>query len=64
MEGNLYLFNNEALWDLIKEQHGNHGGVYKIIAVEDGKRKPINRFLALIPTAYFILVKPTRSLIG
>ena len=43
--GNLFFLNNEAFWGFIKDQHGNHGGVYIIIAVENGMRKPINRFL-------------------
>lgn len=34
-----------AFWDSINGRHQQSGGVYKIIAVTDGRRVPINRFL-------------------
>lgn len=41
----LILFRDDDLWKLIHERHSIKGGVYKIIAVRDGKRIPVNRFL-------------------
>lgn len=41
----LLLFADNTFWDSINERHQQKGGVYKIIAVADGKRVPINRFL-------------------
>ena len=45
MTENLLLFTDNDFWKLINERHSVKGGVYKIIAVRDGKRVPINRFL-------------------
>ena len=45
MTQDLLLFSDPDFWKLINEQHSVKGGVYKIIAVRDGQRIPINRFL-------------------
>lgn len=42
---NLLLFNDSNFWQLINDRHEQKGGVYKIIAVRDGQRVPVNRFL-------------------
>lgn len=36
---------SEDFWDNINHQHQNKGVVYKIIAVRNGQRQSINRFL-------------------
>lgn len=41
----LLLFDDKTFWQLINDRHAEKGGVYKIIAVRDGHRVPINRFL-------------------
>jgi hypothetical protein len=41
----LLIFNDRNFWQLISDRHGIKGGVYKIIAVRDGQRVPVNRFL-------------------
>lgn len=42
---NLLQIAGEDFWDNINQQHQTKGGVYKIIAVRNGQRQPINRFL-------------------
>ena len=42
---NLLLLSDSKFWDAISDCHQQKGGVYKIIAVTDGNRIPINRFL-------------------
>lgn len=41
----LLRFAENTFWDSINERHQQKGGVYKIIAVANGKRVPVNRFL-------------------
>jgi hypothetical protein len=41
----LVQFEDPNFWTFIKEMHRDKGGVYKIIAVRNGERIPINRFL-------------------
>jgi hypothetical protein len=41
----LIKFSDKSFWEQIKNRHGENGGVYKIIAVINGQRQPINRFL-------------------
>lgn len=36
---------DEKFWGNINQRHQTKGGVYKIIAVRNGQRQPINRFL-------------------
>ncbi|WP_295129102.1 hypothetical protein [uncultured Chitinophaga sp.] len=45
MTENLISFNDGDFYDLISARYVQKGGVYKIIAVRDGRRVPINRFL-------------------
>ena len=35
----------ESFWNRIHERHGEQGGVYKVIAFQDGQRVTIHRFL-------------------
>jgi hypothetical protein len=42
---NLLLIKAKDFWDEINKRHQQKGGVYKLIAVKDGKRIPVNRFL-------------------
>jgi hypothetical protein len=41
----LVQFEDPNFWTFIKEMHRDKDGVYKIIAVRNGERIPINRFL-------------------
>lgn len=41
----LFLFSDKNLSNVISERHAGKGGVYKIIAVRDGRTIPVNRFL-------------------
>lgn len=59
METELFLLNNTDFWVLINDKHSTRGGVYKIIAVEDGIRKPINRFLGTDPEGVLYIGKAT-----
>ena len=45
MTTNLLQIADEKFWDNIQKRHQDKGGVYKIIAVRNGQRIPINRFL-------------------
>ena len=45
MTQDLLLFSSSDFWELINERYSNNGGVYKIIAVRNKHRIPINRFL-------------------
>lgn len=45
MTHDLILLSEDAFWNIINERYLNQGGVYKIIAVRERKRVPINRFL-------------------
>lgn len=42
----LHIADNE-FWNNIHKRHQDKGGVYKIIAVSNGERIPINRFLGI-----------------
>ncbi len=46
MTQNLLLINDKDFWTNIHSQYEQRGGVYKIIAVRDGHRVAINRFLS------------------
>jgi hypothetical protein len=41
----LLKINSQDFWEHINNQHQQNGGVYKIIAVRNGERVPVNRFL-------------------
>jgi hypothetical protein len=41
----LLLFSDKDFWKFINDRHAVKGGVYKIIAIRDGQRIPVNRFL-------------------
>jgi hypothetical protein len=48
----LILFSDKDFWKLINDLHATKGGAYKIIAVKNGKRIPVHRFLgtdAIVP---------------
>lgn len=45
MDQNLLLFSDRDFWQLINDRYLKKGGIYKIIAVRDGQRVPVNRFL-------------------
>lgn len=45
MTTDLLQIADKDLWDNIHKRHQDKGGVYKIIAVNNGQRVPINRFL-------------------
>ncbi|MBI3720487.1 MAG: hypothetical protein HY252_18060 [Sphingobacteriales bacterium] len=45
MTQDLLLLNDSNFWNSINERHNQNGGVYKIIAVRNETRIPINRFL-------------------
>ncbi len=42
---NLLRFTDTNFWDSINERHQSKGGVYKIVAVRNGRRQLVNRFL-------------------
>jgi len=48
MEG-LIHFDDPNFWLFIKNAHKEAGGIYKVIAICDQKRVPINRFLGIDP---------------
>lgn len=41
----LFQISDKNLWSLIHDKYENKGGVYKIIAVQDGQKITVNRFL-------------------
>jgi hypothetical protein len=45
MTQDLLLLQDSNFWNSINERHKQNGGVYKIIAVRNETRVPINRFL-------------------
>ena len=45
MTDNLLSISDSEFWKLINDRHSANGGVYKIIAVRDGLRIPVNWFL-------------------
>ncbi|MBI4945509.1 MAG: hypothetical protein HY840_03805 [Bacteroidetes bacterium] len=45
MTTNLLQIADEKFWDHIHKRHQDKGGVYKMIAVRNEQRVPINRFL-------------------
>ena len=45
MPDNLIYFDNPSFWEIINERCDKKGGAYKIVAVRNGQRIPINRFL-------------------
>jgi hypothetical protein len=55
----LFLFSDKDFWKLINERHSAKGGVYKIIAVRDGQRIPINRFLGIDNSGVLYIGKAT-----
>lgn len=42
---NLIQISSSDFWQVINAKHQSLGGVYKIIALKDNNRMPINRFL-------------------
>ena len=38
---------DKNFWNNITQRHQNNGGVYKIIAFQNGQRQPVNRFLGI-----------------
>jgi hypothetical protein len=42
---NLLQIGSSQFWNLIQDRHGKNGGVYKVIAMKDGRRIPISRLL-------------------
>jgi hypothetical protein len=38
-------FSNTDFWNLINERHSTKGGVYRVVAMKDGKPVEVNRFL-------------------
>jgi hypothetical protein len=44
---NLLQISDKDFWLKIQNLHKDKGGVYKIIAVNNGKRVPLNRFLGI-----------------
>jgi hypothetical protein len=45
MNENLLLIQAKDFWDEINKLHQQRGGVYKLIAVKNGQRILVNRFL-------------------
>ncbi len=46
MISELLRLSDNDLWNLVYAKYGTGGGVYKIIAIINGQRTPVNRFLA------------------
>lgn len=44
---NLLCIADKEFWNKINNLHADKGGVYKLIAVKDNNRVPINRFLGI-----------------
>lgn len=53
----LFLISDSEFWLRITEKHTDKGGVYKIVAVRDGRRVPINRFLGTDPNGVLYIGK-------
>jgi hypothetical protein len=45
LDRSLFQISDHTFWDAIHNRHSSRGGVYRVIAVENGKRISINRFL-------------------
>jgi hypothetical protein len=59
MTHDLLLLSDKDFWKLINERHSVKGGVYKIIAVRESQRIPINRFLATDNSGVLYIGKAT-----
>lgn len=55
----LLLINSNEFQEQIKERHQQKGGVYKVIALRDGQRVLINRFLGADPNGILYIGKAT-----
>lgn len=53
----LLHITDKGLWESINERHLNKGGVYKVIAVRNGQRQPVNRFLGTDDTGVLYIGK-------
>jgi hypothetical protein len=58
----LLHFEDDKFWELINQKYSTKGGVYKIIAVRDKKRIPINRFLGTDNNGILYIGKATSFL--
>ncbi|MGQ0829409.1 MAG: hypothetical protein ACT4ON_13555 [Bacteroidota bacterium] len=56
---NLLKISDPDFWEQIHARHNIKGGVYKIIAVKDGQRVPINRFLGIDKEGILYIGKAT-----
>jgi len=56
---NLVRLADPDLWNSINRQHQATGGVYKIIAIRNGLRQPINRFLGIDKNGVLYIGKAT-----
>ena len=59
---NLLQLADKDLWNKINAQHQIRGGVYKIIAVQNGQRVTINRFLGSDHSGVLYIGKATSFL--
>ena len=59
MTQELLLFKDNDFGKLVNDRHTTKGGVYKIIAVREGKRIPINRFLGTDDNGVLYIGKAT-----
>ncbi len=62
MVDKLLYFEDPDFWTIIKETHFDKGGLYKIVAVRDGVRVPINRFLGTDEEGVLYIGKATSYL--
>lgn len=56
---NLLHFADPDFWNNINERHQTKGGVYKIIAVRNGQRQPVGRFLGTDTNGVLYIGKAT-----
>ena len=61
MDG-LIQIADKNFWDSINQRHQSKGGVYKIIAVRNGQRQSINRFLGTDSEGVLYIGKATSFL--
>lgn len=55
----IFHLGDKDLWNMINDLYKDKGGVYKMIAVEDGKRSTIRRFLGYDQNGVLYIGKAT-----
>jgi hypothetical protein len=57
MTDNLIKIGESDFWNKIHDRHQDKGGIYKLIAINNGQRIPIKRFLGIDPEGVLYIGK-------